>query len=129
MQTDTKQKEAKVKKILTEKFAQGVNVGNELVYINKDAKKELTDSRYSKRIKNKKPGLYADKLNALTEGDEVIRASRDYVGEKINHERSDNIKEFARGTVNLRIGKKDYSADILVGTTTKDKLLFYDLLY
>ena len=125
---DTKQKEAKVREILSEKFSQGVKVGNELVRINKDTKREYTGSKYSRRIKSKKPTVYNDKLNALTEGDEVIKASRNYVGEGINHERKDDIKEFARGTVNLRIGGKDYSASVLIGTTSNDELLFYDLL-
>ena len=44
------------------------------------------------------------------------------------HPRKDDIIEFARGTVLLRVGKNDYSADIIVGTKKNNSLLLYDII-
>lgn len=123
-----KEKQAKVKEILKDRFSQGVSAGNELVKVNQQSRKEILNSKYSQRQQKRNPSVYQDKLNAVTQLDEIVQASRDYVGEEKKHPRKDNIREFARGTVNLRVGGKDYSADVIVGTTNQNELVFYDLI-
>ena len=123
-----KEKQAKVKEILKDRFSQGVSVGNELVKVNAVSRNEITNSKNSKIYKEYKPDFFESKMKAATQLDEVVQASRDYVGEALKHPRKDNIREFARGTVNIRIGGKDYSADVIVGTTNQNELVFYDLI-
>ena len=47
-----------------------------------------------------------------------------YVNEELNHPRKDNIREFARGDVNMRIGENSYSAKVIVGFTGNDMVLY-----
>ena len=67
-------------------------------------------------------------MRATDNADEILKASRNYVGEALLHPRKDDIIEFARGTVLLRVGKNDYSADIIVGTKKNNSLLLYDII-
>ena len=123
-----KEKQARVKQILKDRFSQGVSVGNELIKVNAVSRNEILNSKYSQIQKNNKPDVYNDKLRVATQLDEIVKASRDFVGEKRKHPRKDSIREFARGTVNIRVGGKDYSADIIVGTKYDNSLVFYDLI-
>ena len=43
----------------------------------------------------------------------------DHRNEPPNHSRKDDIVDFAKGTVLLRVGSNDYSADVIVGYTDK----------
>ena len=119
-----KEKQAKVK----DRFSQGVSVGNEQIQITKKSRDEFLNSKYTNTLKRKQPSVYDDKLRSSDNLDEIVKASRDYVGEGLKHPRKDSIREFARGTVNLRVGGKDYSADVVVGTKSDDSLVFYDLI-
>ena len=82
----------------------------------------------SKWLRDFLPKTYEDKFRAADSVDEILLASRDYVGEGLKHPRKDNIKEFARGTVKLRIGKNDYIADVIVATTKGGSMVLYDLV-
>lgn len=123
-----KEKRAKVKEILKDRFSQGVSVGNEQIQITKKSRDEFLNSGYTQSLRKNRPSIYNDKLRSSDNLDEIVKASRDYVGEGLKHPRKDSIREFARGTVNLRVGGKDYSADVIVGTTKTDHLVFYDLI-
>ena len=57
--------------------------------------------------------------------DEILKASDNYVNEEPNHSRKDGLKDFAWGTVNIRNGKTDYSADVIVGNNGT-RLYLYD---
>ena len=57
-----------------------------------------------------------------------MRASTDYVNEEIKHPRKDNIREFARGRVLMRIGQNDYNAEVVVGYTKNGEMLLYDIV-
>lgn len=118
----------RVKEVLAKRFPNGVRVGNDTIKINGQTRGEMTFSEYTKRLRHKDAGAYADKLRAAANADEIILASRDYVNEGLKHKRKDNIKEFARGTVQLRIGPSDYSADVVVGTTASGEMLLYDIV-
>lgn len=54
-----------------------------------------------------------------------LKASTDYVNEQAKHK---NFKDFARGKVNFKVGKKMYSADIIVGIDGKNKAVLYDIV-
>lgn len=57
-----------------------------------------------------------------------MRAAQNWVNEALLHPRKDDIIDFARGKVLLRIGENDYSAQVIVGNRGKNGLLLYDVI-
>lgn len=57
-----------------------------------------------------------------------MRASRNFVDETLLHPRKDDIKQFARGNILLRVGNNDYTATVIVGTTKSGYMLLYDII-
>lgn len=119
---------ARVREVLAERFPNGVRVGANTIKINSQTRGEMTFSEYTKRLRKADGSAYANKLRAAANADEIILASRNYVNEGLKHSREDNIKDFARGTVQLRVGASDYTADVVVGTTAGGEMLLYDIV-
>ncbi len=72
---------------------------------------------------------YYDKMNAFYNADELLQASREYIGEEINHERKHNdFVEFARGIVNFKVGENGYQAEVIVGTDKERNAFLYDIV-
>lgn len=117
-----------VKANLAQKFPDGVHVGNNTIQINSQSRREMTFSEYTKWIAKNDKSLYADKFRATNYADEIILASRGYINEGLKHARKDNIRDFARGKVLLRVGSSDYSADVVVGKTSSGTMLLYDIV-
>lgn len=117
-----------VKDNLRKKFPNGVTVGNSEIKIDAQSRGEMTYSQYTKKLMREHPQLYADKLRAINNADELLLASRDWVNEPLHHGRKDSTQYFARGTVNLRIGDSEYSADVVVATRKSGDMILYDLL-
>ena len=113
---------------LLKKFPEGVRISNRQIEIAKKTIREMTFSNYATYLKNTEPAMYADKLRVMDNADEIVKASRDYVNEKLNHARKDDIVQFARGTVLMRIGKNDYKAQVLVVTRKNREMLLYDVI-
>lgn len=90
-----------VKDNLKEKFPEGVTVGNNVIYIDKQSIREMTFSKYTQRLMKLNPELYSNKIRATNNADEIIKASRNYINEALVHPRKDNIQEFARGDILL----------------------------
>ena len=110
-----------------------VKLGNSEIEIkNHPGVRESLNSRYARYVENKYTNdgdtIYPDRLNTLTKADEVIKATRDYVNESLNHERKDSIVQFARGKVNISIGGRDYTANSVFGYTRAGKILLYDII-
>ena len=119
---------ATVKKNLAAKFPDGVHVGSNDIKINRQTRQEMTFSEYTKWLSRNDKTAYADKFRATDYADEIILASRGYINEGLKHARKDNIRDFARGTVLLRIGQNDYQADVVVGSKKSGDLLLYDVV-
>lgn len=117
-----------VKDNLRQKFPNGVTVGRNVIEINAQSRDEMTYSRYTRHLMRTEPELYADKLRATSNADEILRASRNYVNEALAHPRRDSIQEFARGEVLMEIGEKGYAAQVVVAMRSNGKLLLYDIL-
>ncbi len=117
-----------VKRNLATKFPNGVVVGNSQISIDSDSRKELTYSEYMKWLRRNNPDIYADKLRATDNADEILSATTDWINEEPNHTRKDDIVDFARGRVLLRIGEHDYAADVVVGTRKNQKMRLYDVI-
>lgn len=72
---------------------------------------------------------YYDKMYAFNNADELLQASREYIGEEINHERKHNdFVEFARGIVNFKVGENGYQAEVIVGTDKERNAFLYDIV-
>ena len=117
-----------VKDNLRRKFPDGVTVGNNVIHINQQSRQEMTFSRYMQRLFNTEPTVYEDKLRATDNADEIVRAAQNWVNEALLHPRKDDIIDFARGEVLMRIGSSDYSAQVIVGNRGKKGLLLYDII-
>ena len=117
-----------VKENLKQKFPNGVTVGNQEIKINQQSRREMTYSKYMRTMVRANPEIYSDKLRATDHADEVLLASTDWVNEGLNHPRSDDIREFARGNVLMRVGSNDYSAEVIVGTKKDGSMLLYDII-
>ena len=117
-----------VKSNLLKKFPNGIRVGNSQIKINNQSRREMTFSKYTQWLAHNDKDAYADKFRATNYADEILLASRDYVNEGLKHTRKDNIRDFARGTVQLRVGKNDYSAEVVVGSTAGGEMLLYDIV-
>lgn len=117
-----------VKQVLKEKFPNGVTVGNNQIQMTGKSRNEIVNAKDSQWLRNNRPDVYADKLRAANNTDEIVKASSDYVNEGILHERKDNIADFARGKVNIEVGGQMYSADVIVGTRKNGEMLLYDFV-
>ena len=117
-----------VKQNLKEKFPNGIAVGNNIIKIDRGSQNELTRSEYTERLQRKNRKLRADKFRATDNADEVVNAATDWIDEENRHPRKDDIIQFARGNVLLRIGEKDYTAKVVVATHKNGKLTLHDLV-
>lgn len=113
---------------LSQNYPNGIRVGNGVIEVTGKTGKEYTRSGYSQYIEKNDGQVYDDKLRAAGNLDEAVRASTDYVNEEIKHPRKDNIREFARGRVLMRIGQNDYNAEVVVGYTKNGEMLLYDIV-
>lgn len=113
---------------LSQNYPNGIRVGNSVIEITGKTGKEYTRSGYSQYIERNDGQVYDDKLRAAGNLDEAVRASTDYVNEEIKHPRKDNIREFARGRVLMRVGQNDYNAEVVVGYTKNGEMLLYDIV-
>ena len=116
-----------VKKVLKNKFKNGVKVGNNTIWQNAKGRREFIFSKYAQKIFSSDKTLYMDKLRMANNADEIVKASRDYVNEGLKHIRKDGLRDFAKGTVNLRIGTNDYNAEVIIGNNGT-RLYLYDVI-
>lgn len=117
-----------VRKFISQNYPNGIRVGNGVIEVTGKTGKEYTRSGYSQYIEKNDAQVYDDKLRAAGNLNEAVRASTDYVNEEIKHPRKDNIREFARGRVLMRIGQNDYNAEVVVGYTKNGEMLLYDIV-
>ena len=57
----------------------------------------------------------------------MVTASTNFINEEGNHERKDDIKEFARGEVLLSVLGRNYSAEVIVGIKNNNSMVLYDV--
>lgn len=117
-----------VKQALKEKFPNGVTVGSNQIQITGKSRSEITNSKDTRWLKHSQPDVYADKMRATNNADEILQASTDYVSEKPAHERTDDIVDFGRGKVQIEVGGQMYDADVVVGTKKDGSMLLYDFV-
>lgn len=109
-------------------FRPGVPVAGKLIGITRNSAKEYASSKDARFLRRNNESLLEKKYRAAGNIDDVIIATTDYVNEGLDHPRTDDIIDFARGRVYMLIGGEGYTAQVLVGYTKRSKLVFYDLL-
>ena len=117
---------ARVKNIIRSVFPEGFSINGEHIEVSAKSRGEFSNSKESKSLSSYEPEVYADKMRTSPYLD-TISQSTEYKNEPPEHPRNDNIVSFDRGNVNLKIGKNEYSADVLIGVKKDGRKLFYDL--
>lgn len=117
-----------VKETISEKFANGVPIKGRFIKVNRITRNEFVNSKYSQHLKQFNKVIYKDKFKSANNLDEIIIASTNYINEDLKHSRKDKFKEFARGNVLIRVGKNDYSANVIIGFTSANNMVLYDII-
>lgn len=117
-----------VKNTISSKFSQGIPISGKLIKVNLITRKEFTNSKTTQHYRRYEKQIYKDKFKSANNLDEIILASTNYVNEDLKHERNDKFIEFARGDVLMRIGNNDYSAKVVVGFTSGQQMVLYDVV-
>lgn len=123
----TESERIKIVKNAIKGFRPGIPVSGRMINISRKSAEHFTNSDYTDKIRNNNPKLYEDKLNIAQNMDDVVYASTDYINEELKHPRKDNITQFARGDVLLDIGGNQYKANVLVGYTSMQEMVLYDV--
>ena len=110
------------------KFKPAIPISGRLIKVNADTVNEYLNSKYTSGIKKSDKVKYVDKMKAANQLDEIILATTNYVNEDLKHERKDNIKEFARGEVLMSIGNNKYKAEVIIGFTSGNNMVLYDIV-
>jgi SAM-dependent methyltransferase len=113
---------------LEKKFPMGVIINQQQISIDAQSRREITRSGYSQYVQRYQKPLFADKLRATDNADEILIATVNWINEAPKHIRKDEIIDFAKGKVNLRVLGNDYTADALVAITKNGKAKLYDIL-
>lgn len=110
-------------------FKDGIAVNGVTYKVNKISRDEYTRSNYTEMLYNKAQDVFADKMRAAANADDIVIAttSWDLDGE-LKHPRSDNFVDFARGDVLIQAGVNQYDAETVVGVTKDGEFVLYDLV-
>ena len=117
-----------VKQALKEKFPNGVTVGNNQIQITGKSRNEITNSKDTMWLKRNQSDVYADKMRAANNADEILQASTDHVSQELTHERKDDIVDFIHGNVQIDVSGQLYDADVVVGAKKDGSMLLYDFV-
>ena len=79
-------------------------------------------------LKRNQSDVYADKMRAANNADEILQASTDHVSQELTHERKDDIVDFIHGNVQIDVSGQLYDADVVVGTKKDGSMLLYDFV-
>ena len=117
-----------VKQALKEKFPNGVTVGSNQIQITGKSRNEITNSKDTMWLKRNQSDVYADKMRAANNADEILQTSTDHVSQELTHERKDDIVDFIHGNVQIDVSGQLYDADVVVGTKKDGSMLLYDFV-
>ena len=118
----------KTAKEAIKRFRPSIPISGRFVKVNKITGDEFTNSTYSQSLKKKDVVKYKDKLTAAGNLDEIVIASTKYINEGLNHTRTDNFKEFARGSVLMQVGERKYSGEVIIGLKANGEAVLYDIV-
>lgn len=114
--------------IIKNKFNNIINANGQSIRINATTNAEWRRSENATKLMKASPVAYNDKLNVIANADEILRAARNWIGEKKHHKNNNKFIEYARGNVRYRVKENGYTADVIVGITTDSSAVLYDLV-
>lgn len=117
----------KIKNILSE-YKSGVDLWGGVVKVNAISKNEFLNPKYSQYLKAKEKTAYKDKLLSAQNLDEILKSGKNKKIEDLKHSRNDSFKQFAHSDVLLKVGENGYTADVIIGITTQNAMVFYDIV-
>ena len=118
---------ARVKNVIRSAFSKGFSINGEHIDVSAKSRSEFTNSKDSAYLRDNESEIYADKMKTAPHLD-IISQNANYENEAANHDRTDNIVSFDRGKVELRIGGKEYSAEVIIGVRKDGSKVFYDIV-
>lgn len=114
-----------VRDAIRDLFPDDFERGGQTIYNTREDRGEFVRSKYSRGLERTNTDTYADKLRMTPNLDEVISTSDNVQNEPANHK---NAESFNRGKINIRIGAKDYNADVLTAIKQDGREVFYDVV-
>ena len=117
-----------IQRVIHDKFNNLIDVHGQKIQINKTTNDEFRRSESAISLLKNSTQTYNDKLKTIANADEILSAAKNWIGEEIQHTRSDDIVEFARGNITYRVGENGYVADVIVGTRKNGSAVLYDLV-
>ena len=110
-------------------FKDGVQVNGITYKVNKVSRDEFTRSNDTERLYRKEREIFADKLRASANADDVITATISWAKDgMLTHPRTDNFVDFVHGEVLIQAGTNQYEAETVVGITDAGEYVFYDVV-
>ena len=98
------------------------------IELNNQGIKEYLRSKSAQRLHSNQPAVFEDKMRMAANLDEIIQAAENWRREAPRHPRKDNLVEFNRAAVRIRVGENDYVAEIVTGIRRNQREIFYDIV-
>ncbi len=117
---------AKIKNVIRSVFPKGFYINGEHIDVSAKSRGEFTSSVESRYLRSIEPEVFNDKMKTAPYLD-VISQNAQYQNEVPTHKRTDNIVNFERGKIDLKINNNDYTADVLIGIRKDGTKMFYDI--
>lgn len=117
-----------VKDAIKTKFGGGIDMGGFMVNVSSKTASEWTYSKETLALKKSSDSVYADKMRMANNADEMTQQARNVANESPKHARKDNILSFNRGQLFVRVGKNDYSVQVVTGVRPDGSELLYDVV-
>lgn len=105
-----------------------VQLGKNRILIDRQSRNEMSLSRQTQKYLTSDKQKFADKYRTTNNADELVIATTNYVNESPKHARKDDIVDFCRGKVLIRIGGRSYEADTIFAHRKNGATLLYDFI-
>lgn len=117
-----------VKTELSKRYPYGIMRKGWRIQLTNKGVREFTRSRESQSLFGSDESTYRDKMRMAANLDEIIQVGENLRNEAPKHSRKDKLQAFNRADVRIRVGGRDYSAEIVTGIYPDKKEIFYDIV-
>ena len=114
--------------LILKNFNNIIDVKGQKIRINKTTNGEWRVGSAARKLLETDRQAYNDKIKAIANADDILKAANKWVGEKVKHTRKDDIVEFARGNVRYKVANNGYIADVLVAIKKDGSAVLYELV-
>ena len=110
-------------------FSDGIVVDGVTRVVNRTSRREYTRSKDTARLYRDNTEVFADKMRAADVADDIVIAATDWNRDGgLTHPRTDDFVDFDHGQTLIMSGSAKYSAEVVVGITSKGAAVFYDVV-